>query len=142
MRSIHLEVDLFASEATRVASEAVLRLLLEALTLSDEIWLRTHPSAPGIYASGVRYKREPDGVEIWQSIPALLSSRFGDCEDLACWRTAELRIRGIAAQPAFYFRRIGETLLYHIVVRLPDGQIEDPSAKLGMGASAPEVARI
>jgi hypothetical protein len=142
LRSVRLQLDLFASESARVDSEAVLRHLLEALTLADQIWIKAHPSTPGIYSSGVRYQREPEGIEDWQSIPAMLVSRFGDCEDLACWRTAELRQQGIAANPAFYFRRIGQTLLYHIVVRLPNGQTEDPSAKLGMGGRAPELARL
>ncbi len=56
-----------------------------------------------------------------------------NCEDLACWRAAELRVRGIRAR-AFFTRdrRSDGTTLYHIMVKLPDGRIEDPSRQLGM----------
>lgn len=58
-----------------------------------------------------------------------------NCEDLACWRAAELTVRGgVKATPTFRFKpRANGSMLYHIVVLLPDGSIEDPSKKLGMG---------
>jgi hypothetical protein len=57
-----------------------------------------------------------------------------NCEDLACWRVAELRTRfGIDARPTFTSQvRPDGSHLYHILVRLPDGRIEDPSRRLGM----------
>ena len=57
-----------------------------------------------------------------------------NCEDLACWRAAELRVRyGIAAEPTFIWKvRPGGGYLYHIQVLYPDGRIEDPSRRLGM----------
>lgn len=57
-----------------------------------------------------------------------------NCEDLACWRAAELRVRyGIAAIPIFTCKpRANGGYLYHITVQLPDGRIEDPSRRLGM----------
>jgi len=60
--------------------------------------------------------------------------RAGQCEDLACWRAAELVVRhGIQARPDFTCDARGDgSRLYHIVVRLPDGRIEDPSRNLGM----------
>lgn len=139
MRSVNLQIQLFASEAERSASEAVLCLLLEALTRSNEIWLRMHPSTPSIYDAGIRYVREPYGVEEWQGIAALMISKIGDCEDLACARVAEYRCRGIAARAVFTWRRIGALSMYHIIVALPDGTTEDPSRRLGMGADAPEM---
>lgn len=130
---------MFSSESARADSEGILRLLLAALTKADELYLKLNPSTPALYESGVRYMREADGAEEWQSIPYLIAARQGDCEDLACWRSAELRRRGIEAEPFFYFKRIGTMSMYHIVVRWPDGTFEDPSAVLGMGANAPEV---
>lgn len=56
-----------------------------------------------------------------------------NCEDLCCWRAAELQAEGIAAHPVFVWRKIEDgSHLYHIVVRYPDGRIEDPSRRLGM----------
>lgn len=57
-----------------------------------------------------------------------------NCEDLACWRAAELRVRyGVLAEPTFIWKlRPKGGYLYHILVKLPDGRIEDPSRTLGM----------
>lgn len=57
-----------------------------------------------------------------------------NCEDLACWRAAELRERyKVDAEPTFIWKlRPNGGYLYHILVRYPDGRIEDPSRTLGM----------
>ena len=81
-------------------------------------------SAPLLYASGVRYKREPKGREQWQSAAELLSSGEGDCEDLAAYRAAELRCEG---ELAFVDIQPTNRGTYHAVVRRGNGQIEDPS---------------
>jgi hypothetical protein len=143
MKRVIFELDLFQGPAQRIESEAVMRLLLEALTAANVVFLKYHPNTPSIYAGGVRYEREIPGSmpgcfpsnaipEVWKTIPYILRDGFGDCEDLACARTAELLAQGIAAQPTFRFRVLGTMLVYHILVLLPDGRIEDPSLKLGM----------
>jgi hypothetical protein len=105
---------------------------LAALTgLNMEI-LRRHP-LPSIYGCGVRYQREErlaDGTtrEQWLTAPVIHMRHAGDCEDLASWRAAELRLQGIEATAIAKRSSLG----YHIVVRYPDGTIEDPSRKLGM----------
>ena len=57
-----------------------------------------------------------------------------NCEDLACWRAAELRVReNVKAKPTFIWKiRPNGGYLYHIQVKYPDGRIEDPSRRLGM----------
>jgi hypothetical protein len=54
---------------------------------------------PTVYGSGLHYETEK-GTEIWPDIPSLLMGTmgkgvypgpWGDCEDLACYRVAELR---------------------------------------------------
>ena len=54
---------------------------------------------PSVYRSGLHYETEK-GTEIWPDIPSLLMGtmgkgiypgHWGDCEDLACYRVAELR---------------------------------------------------
>lgn len=111
---------------------------LEALTRCNVLWLETNPQAPMLYDSGVRYRPEKS-TEAWLDIPHILKARFGDCEDLASWRVAELRVRGVKAKPflKWYNRPQGQNItLYHVQVRYPDGRIEDPSKELGMKGRA------
>lgn len=116
-------------------SDLVVRELLRALFVIDLDWLVRHPQTPRLYASGVRYEREP--FERWRSVPVCLEELAGDCEDLSCWRAAELVLHDgdRDARPAWTkkwsHRRGG--WLFHIVVRRGDGSIEDPSKALGMG---------
>ena len=74
------------------------------------------------------------GGEHFRDIPALIENREGDCDNVACYRVAELRHRGIAAQPYITWRRRPTGgMTYHALVRWPDGSSEDPSLLLGMG---------
>jgi len=123
-------------------SRAWLQPMLDALTAINLLWLDSHPSAPSIYSGGVRYVAELPGREQWRDLPTILSSGVGDCEDLATARAAELQARGVRARavPRVVSRRPnsvgGFNELVHIVVRLPGGAIEDPSAALGMPGPA------
>lgn len=90
---------------------------------------RAGAPVPALYASGVRYQREP-GTEVWMGPRDVLRRGYGDCEDLAAWRAAELQRQGIQARAICYAPR---PLLIHCVVQLPDGRREDPSRALGMG---------
>ena len=98
---------------------------------------------PGVYRAGLVYQREPlcRYCEEWRDCLSVLEHGGGDCEDLACYRAAELQLRGVRARP--YVRRPrllpGGVLLYHIQVEWPDGRIEDPSRELGMGRVVPHV---
>jgi hypothetical protein len=133
VRRIELAVNLFRSERERIGSEKAMRGFLAGLCLTNVIFLRLHPDCPGLYQSGVVYKREPPGEEVWQDIPTMLRTMNGDCEDLACWRVAELRVKhGIRAKPHLSYRKDGHIYKYHVTVKLPNGQIEDPSRRLGM----------
>ncbi len=119
-------------------SRAWLQPMLDALTAINLRYLDAHPSAPSIYSGAVRYVAELPGREEWRDLPTILSSGVGDCEDLATARAAELQARGVRARavPRIVSRRPaiggGTAELVHIVVRHPDGSIEDPSLALGM----------
>jgi hypothetical protein len=125
-----------------ISDEAKFRVmngLLEALTESNVEYLRARPRTPWLYKSGIYYLAEPDGRDDWQDIPDTLERGNGDCEDLATWRCAEWRVRqGVDAQLGITKSDMplqsGAALvtMYHIVVVLPDGTIEDPSRRLGM----------
>jgi len=103
---------------------------LAGLTAYNAAWLRAHPSAPSLYAAGVRYARERRGEERWQTLPELLRAKRGDCEDLACARAAELQVDGDEWAEA-RARKVRQGL-WHITVRRGDGTSEDPSRVLGM----------
>lgn len=112
---------------------AALAGLLEALVGVNAAWLREHPEAPWLYESGVRYGEEPVGQDDWLDIPETLALGVGDCEDLGCWRIAELRVRSVEAAVAYVKRSaVGPRTVYHVAVRRADGRLEDPSRILGM----------
>ena len=131
---ITFSLDLFNGPENRAASFEALEVMLRNLVEIDMIHLRHHPQTPWLYQSGVRYMEEPPGQEDWNDIPTILKLGISDCEDIAAWRVAELRVRqGIDAKPIFRtFPRPDGGVLYHIQVQYPDGTIEDPSKLLGM----------
>jgi hypothetical protein len=95
---------------------------------------------PQLYRSGVRYAREvcrarqvPGACERFLSAAQCYAERVGDCDDLACWRAAELIRAGDRAARAFVIR---SSVGFHIQVRHGDGTIEDPSRVLGMKGAA------
>lgn len=130
----------FSSEQDRARGERAALRLLQALTDINVDYLLSHPNTPLLYQSGVRYKEQAYdlGQEDWHEIPAALLAKKTDCKVLAAWRAAELRVRGIAAQPHLMRQASLRTALgmpdysYHVVVRHPDGRLEDPSKILGM----------
>lgn len=148
MQPIVLRLDLFASEEDHLRSQRALLWLLEALCRIDRELLQQRPYPP-LYDAGVRYIRE-DGSEEWLDVPHVLAAGGGDCEDLACWRVAEIREAGGTARPYVRYRLIEGRFHYHVLVqhyqrrtrrtaddrvvsRLVPTKKEDPSRRLGMG---------
>lgn len=121
----------------------VLSQTLELLLAWNLDYLYRHPDTPGIYESGVRYIPEPEGLEVWKAIPWVIASGGSVCHSLACWRAAELIVRGEDAWPIWTVSRQRDgSRLFHVRVQRgsntrtkarPNGQIEDPSLILGMG---------
>lgn len=110
---------------------------LEACVVLNCAWLRLNSWAPMLEASSVVFKQEPNagtGIELFQTIPEVLSQGWGDCDDLAAWSAAELRVRrGLAARAELEERssaRVGGGRSYHAIVRLQDGRTIDPSEVL------------
>lgn len=134
MPNLHIVMP-FSSERELSAALAA----LTALDVAQMTWTRFPP----LYQSGIRYRRERPGQECWLTAAALLRARFGDCEDIACYLSAELQLQGERATAIPV--RSGAGAGWHIVVRRGDGSIEDPSRRLGMRGpivrSAQEVAR-
>lgn len=145
MRSAHLLAPIFVANDPSNAEMSKLMLAggVFGLMLEDIAYLRFHPETPDLYDSGVVYKPERRRVragkdleygEEWQTIPWVIYRGYGDCEDLGSWRAAELREKyKIAASPFIKTRRMPNGFWRaHVVVRWPNGQLEDPAAKLGM----------
>lgn len=135
---------------SRMLGQAI-KPLLDALVKVDQLYLLSH-HVPPLYQSGVVYADEPwQDHEDFAPVPTILSRGFGDCDDLAPWRCAELRNQGRKASIRIAWRKIpGKGKMFHIIVRRPfeaaafdpkymfiprDGSrtmIEDPSIRLGM----------
>lgn len=130
-------------------SNVVLEGLLECL-VQINVALMQSRSFPDLYATRVRYKQEPLGEENWRDAAIVLSSGWGDCEDLAAYRVAELRVKhGLPAKCVFRWKTFNvqtstgsrKVKLYHILAGVWQGQqllLEDPSKRLGMPSHAPE----
>lgn len=83
---------------------------------------------PPLYESGIVYRREPKGREWWESAADALSvtsGRSGDCEDLAAFRAAELRVYEDDFAHVKVIRTSRGT--FHAIVEHEDGTLEDPS---------------
>jgi hypothetical protein len=143
MQPIVFAVDLFNRPEDHARSQEALLWLLEGLCKVNQGHLRQKPFPP-IYEAGIRYVRER-GTEEWLDIPHIIEAGGGDCEDLACWRVAEIRENGGYASPYVRYRLIDGHYHYHALVQhyRPEGdrlvrtKKEDPSRRLGMGESAP-----
>lgn len=108
----------------RVEVETALKLM----TTINYIYKRAHPDEPSIYKAGLRYGLA--NKTAWYTTPILHGKKIGDCKDFACDRTADLWIAGeMGAKPFLKF--VGNRQ-WHAQVERANGQIEDPSAKLGM----------
>jgi len=101
---------------------------LEGLTRLDETIISSG-RVPPLYDSGVRYKTEPR--ETWRHAEDVAAEKWGDCEDLAAYRAAELRVNGSDPDARVMTYKTGPRR-YHAVVERGNGEIEDPSAALGM----------
>lgn len=155
MRDVAFCTDTFASPATHAYSERVLGCLLWALIYANESWMLGGHTVPPLYQSGVRWAAERplgqsacrggNGQERFLGVRQVLADGEADCEDVACWRVAELRTGIVRPQfgrppkaghppvtivpppfpmspkfnacPAFFHRDLSpKQKLYHIVV--------------------------
>ena len=122
----------------RPQSEKALLWILESMVTIARDELRharlKGRKLPPLYRAGVRYLRE-EGTEDWKDPVTVFKDGFGDCEDLAIWRVAELRNNHKAAKPYIRYRTDPVTgmYIYHVMVMRANGQLEDPSRILGMG---------
>ena len=156
--------------AIEIALENMSDVLMAVVSINRR-YMRHFPSRiPLLYESGVRYDRldpvgDTCGDDDFQDVVTILEHPdhpgLGDCDDLACYRIAELNERyRVEAVP--YIRLYADRVfsdgamrprhLYHILVRWPEGLaeypetvhqdpetgalLEDPSKELGMTGEA------
>lgn len=109
-------------------SPEVLEAFLEGMTALNTALIRAE-NLPSVY-DVARYKREPRGREQWFHAAAIAKRGLGDCEDLATYRAAELRV--FEGEPArVVVVKTGPKTL-HAVVERADGTLEDVARALGM----------
>ena len=117
----------------------VVELLIEALATANMAEMRANPF-PTLATGAIRYDLE-ESQELFDDATLVLSRRSGDCDDLAAYRLAELWIEGDHGARAHVRWQADPTNQipwgFHAMVRRGNGQIEDPSVKLGMGWLVP-----
>jgi hypothetical protein len=109
--------------------------MVDALAWINQAWLALHPEVPALYESGIYYSERGLTAcgDDWRDIPEILANGHGVCEDLAAWRIAELREQGVRVDPLITTTlATPDLVVYHVRVLYASGQIEDPSAFLGM----------
>lgn len=129
---MHLVVDLQPGLLGVRGFAYVCKTFVEAAAAINVLYL-SKGVFPPLYSTKVRWRNEPlagQGIEEIATLPTVLRRGWGDCDDLVAWRIAELRLRGIEAEAKVIYRP--KKRLYHVLVRLPNGESEDPSRLLGM----------
>lgn len=110
----------------------VLDAALEATTRLDQSLIRSGELEPfDMRAPGVRWRPEPPGEENFDHGLMVQGRGHGDCDDLAPWHAASLRVTGRDPGARAVVRKSGPSR-WHAVVRRSDGRIDDPSLAAGM----------
>lgn len=78
-----------------------------------------------------RWKPEPPGQEHFDHAGIVHGRGWGDCDDLAPWHAAGLRVTGEDPGARAIVKRSGKKR-WHALVRRSDGSIDDPSLDAGM----------
>lgn len=84
---------------------------------------------------GIRWKPEPPGDEHFDHGQTVIKRRWGDCDDLAPFHAASLRVTGEDPEARAIVYKSGPKR-WHAVVERGDGSIDDPSKRAGMGQPA------
>lgn len=109
----------------------VLDASLEAVTRLNESMIEDGLPTFREAKNQVRWKPEPPGGEHFDHAGLVLGRGWGDCDDLAPWHAASLRVTGKDPGARAVVQRSGPKK-WHAVVRRSNGRIEDPSKEAGM----------
>lgn len=120
-------------------SAPVLNAALEGVTRLNEQLIREGTVPPfDRVVDRIRWKPEPPGQEHFDHAGVVLRRGWGDCDDLGPYHAASLRVTGEAPGARAMVKRSGPKR-WHVVVRRPDGSIDDPSIEAGMPAPGRQV---
>ncbi len=110
-----------------------LNAALEAVTRTNESLLAggNLPLAREAIKRGVKWKPEPPGDEHFDLATTVIGRGWGDCDDLAPYEAASLRVTGVDPGARAIVRRSGPKR-WHAVVERSSGEIIDPSRWAGM----------
>lgn len=125
---IQLDIGAFTLMSPEKSVE-ILEPVLEAITRANALYYQTG-KFPGLFESGVKYRREEPGFEEWRAVPSLYAHGFGDCDDLACALAGQFRANGYHSAKAIPI--IMSDKLVHVLTDVPGVGIYDPSTILGM----------
>lgn len=108
---------------------------LETTTRINEALMRSGraPTFTQARDAGVEWRPEPPGEEHFDHAAIVAARGWGDCDDLAPMRAAELRVSGQDPGAAAIAVPSGPRK-WHAIVRRSDGSTEDPSVQAGMAA--------
>lgn len=114
-------------------SAPILNAMLEATTRVDQALIK-EGSVPTFREAvdRVRWAPEPPGDEHFDHAALVLQRGKGDCDDMAPWHAASLRMTGEDRGAKAIVRKSGPSR-WHAVVQRSDGSIDDPSREAGMG---------
>jgi len=111
---------------------AAVEALLEGFVRACQVIVEAGLAPLDPTQANVRYQLEPPGEEDWKLPQNVIRDGWGDCEDLAGWRAAGLRITGEDPDARAVVARTGPGKLHCVVMR-SDGSIDDPSRDVARG---------
>lgn len=114
-------------------SAPILDAALEANTRVNESLIRSGvvPKFRDAVRGGVRWKPEPPGAEHFDHALTVIERDWGDCDDLAPYRAAELRVTGEDRGAIARVKKSGPKT-WHAYVERSNAPDEDPSVEAGM----------
>lgn len=111
---------------------AAMNILLRAVTMVNRAYFEKTPGA--MDPRKLRYEEEFGEQDDWNDASAINAGARSDCEDIACYYAGFIQARrGILAWPEIQ-QTANET---HVVVRMPNGKIVDPTLTSGRHAHKP-----
>jgi hypothetical protein len=114
-------------------SPEVIDPVLEAVTRLNQVMIENGdtPTASALIEDGAEWRPEPPGDEMFDHGGTIAERGWGDCDDWAPLRAAELRNSGEDPGATAKVIPSGPNT-YHAIVEKSDGTIDDPSVAAGM----------
>jgi hypothetical protein len=107
---------------------AVVEAVLEGFVQAACVIISSGVVPPFPQMSGVKYRPEAAGEEVWQLPNQVAQRGAGDCEDLSIWLAAGYRVTGQDPYARCLLVMTGDHQV-HCIVELQNGQHVDPSAQ-------------